>query len=263
MAQKKVAESAPKTKTDPPSSPQPDYLPRLKVVLTGDLKADPEKLNCPERTWQVVRDLETADREHLVVLHLDASGRLLARETVSVGTVTSAAAHARSILTGAILNHSASIVLAHNHPSGDPMPSKQDRAVTEQVKAVAALFDIELRDHLVIGDGRLYSISAGRLIDMRPLPRKPAPPLEETRKRGRPRKVVPECPEEELLIKAYRRVYQGAKRSLIIAAEVSLESQARKEEIVRLVAEGKPLTDEQAETWSWLREQVEKGEFTA
>lgn len=77
-----------------------------------------------------MRFLERADREMLYVLHLDVKLRIVATELISVGSLTTSIMHQREIFKGAVLNNSAQIILVHNHPSGDVMPSKEDMIIT-------------------------------------------------------------------------------------------------------------------------------------
>jgi len=87
------------------------------------------------------------------VLCLDAKGHLLWEECVSKGTLTSSLVHPREVFSSAVLHRAASIVVAHNHPSGDPEPSAQDRATTRRLQRAGKLLGIELLDHLILASG--------------------------------------------------------------------------------------------------------------
>lgn len=97
------------------------------------------------------------DRESFHVLLLDGRHRLLAEEEVSVGTLTASLVHPREVFRGAIRAAAASIVLVHNHPSGDPSPSGEDRAVTRRLAEAGQLLGIEVVDHLVVARGGHFS----------------------------------------------------------------------------------------------------------
>ena len=115
---------------------------------------------------QIVRllapDLRGLDKETFHVLVLDTRHRLIGREQVSVGTLTTSLVHPREVFRAAILLGGASIVVVHNHPSGDPEPSAEDEAVTRRLGEAGRLLGIPLLDHVVVGDGAWVSLRQGR-----------------------------------------------------------------------------------------------------
>ncbi len=96
-------------------------------------------------------------RECFHALHLDAKGRLLWEERVSEGTLTASLVHPREVFAPAILHRAAAVVVAHNHPSGDPEPSAEDRATTRRLQRAGRLLGIELLDHVIVGAGAYIS----------------------------------------------------------------------------------------------------------
>lgn len=92
-----------------------------------------------------------ADRECLWCLHLNAKGALIEKELVSMGVVNTSLVHPREVFKKAILNSASSIILVHNHPSGDPVPSSDDRAVTKKLVEAGEILDIKLQDHIILG----------------------------------------------------------------------------------------------------------------
>ncbi len=94
----------------------------------------------------------TVDREHFVVLLLNAKNRLLGLNTVSVGSLTSAVVRPAEAFKPAILANAAAVILSHNHPSGDPTPSAEDRAITSRLVQVGDLLGMRVLDHLIIGE---------------------------------------------------------------------------------------------------------------
>ena len=98
----------------------------------------------------LVRDLGKARKEHLVGLYLDAQNRLLARETLSIGSLNTTRTHPREILEPALRHLAVGFILAHNHPSGSLTPSGDDIGFTRGVTRAATLMDIGFYDHLVI-----------------------------------------------------------------------------------------------------------------
>lgn len=104
------------------------------------------------------------DREQFVVLLLDGKNKVTAFNTVSTGTLTAALVHPREVFLPAILGGAAALILVHNHPSGDPEPSAEDRAITERLKQAGELLGIKVLDHVVIGDGCYRSFAEQNLI---------------------------------------------------------------------------------------------------
>ncbi|MDP2735624.1 MAG: DNA repair protein RadC [bacterium] len=96
--------------------------------------------------------LRDADREHFVVIMLDTKGRPIGINTVSTGTLNASLVHPREVFKPAILCNSAAIILAHNHPSGDPTPSREDRESTKRLVEAGELLGINVLDHVIIGD---------------------------------------------------------------------------------------------------------------
>jgi DNA repair protein RadC len=100
------------------------------------------------------------DREVFVVALLTVRHRVLGLHTVSVGCLTSSLVHPREVFKPAILAGSAALLLAHNHPSGDPEPSAEDIALTRRLTSAGQLLGIEILDHLILGE-------AGRFVSLR------------------------------------------------------------------------------------------------
>lgn len=98
------------------------------------------------------------DREHFVVLLLNAKNRMLGFDVVSVGTVTASLVHPREVFKAAILANATAIILAHNHPSGDPRPSAEDLAITKRLRDAGDLMGIRVMDHVIFGDDAHYSL---------------------------------------------------------------------------------------------------------
>lgn len=111
---------------------------------------DPVQVSAPGAAWQQVRDLGLSRREHLVGLYLDGRNRLLARETLSVGSLNTTRTHPREILEPALRHLALGFILAHNHPGGSAEPSPEDLAFTRGIGRAALVLDIGFYDHLVI-----------------------------------------------------------------------------------------------------------------
>lgn len=109
-------------------------------------------------------------QEYFICLSLDSGQRLIARRTVTIGTLTSTLVHPREVFAGPLKDRAASVVIAHNHPSGDPSPSKHDIKTTQQLAAAAQLLGLRLQDHVIVTKDRHFSFVAQGFIDDFPNP---------------------------------------------------------------------------------------------
>jgi DNA repair protein RadC len=144
------------------------YIPVYHVELVRDrsIKVEPRpSIHNPDDVVAILRDeLLRADREKLVCLMLNTKNAVIGMDIVSVGTLTASLASGREIFKSAILANAASIILSHNHPSGDPTPSREDMQLTERISKAGEILGIKLLDHIIIGDQGTYSFSnSGRL----------------------------------------------------------------------------------------------------
>lgn len=124
--------------------------------------ASPEerpKIRSPRDVFNLIGPgLRDEKREHFVALLLDTKNGVLRQKTVSIGDLSSSIVHPREVFLEAIRHSAASMIVAHNHPSGDPTPSPEDAAVTRRLQEAGELLGIELLDHIVIGDNRFVSL---------------------------------------------------------------------------------------------------------
>lgn len=97
--------------------------------------------------------------EHFSVLFLDSQNRFIAVETMAVGTVTQTSVYPREIVRAALAHGAASVILAHNHPSGNVQPSRADRALTVTLKAALALVDVRVLDHVIVAPNGVLSMA--------------------------------------------------------------------------------------------------------
>lgn len=115
-------------------------------------------LNAPEAVYDYMRaDLEMLTQEMFYALYLDTKGKLIKKERIFIGSLNSAVVHPREVFKFAVVLSAATIIIVHNHPSGDPTPSRSDERVTQTMVDTGRLMDIELLDHIIIGKGRYYS----------------------------------------------------------------------------------------------------------
>ena len=118
----------------------------------------------PEDVLGQVRDLVQARREHFVVLLLNARHELQCRETVSIGSLNASIVHPREVFLPAILHSAASVVLVHNHPSGDPEPSEEDLGITRRLVQVGELVGIGVLDHVIVASRGVVSLKARQMM---------------------------------------------------------------------------------------------------
>jgi DNA repair protein RadC len=118
------------------------------------------KVCCSRDVYNVVKDKFLFEKkEYFYILLLDVKNRIIKECMISQGTLTSSLVHPREVFNPAIKESAASIVLIHNHPSGDPYPSKEDIELTGQLKQVSEVVGIKILDHLIIGRDSYYSFA--------------------------------------------------------------------------------------------------------
>ena len=138
------------------SSPYSIPVYRLKLVRDGSVES-PAILNPPALAFHL-REIATADREHMVCIHLNTKNQPIGRQTISIGTLNATLVSPREVFKAAILANAFAIVLAHNHPSGSVNPSQDDHAITKQIAEAGKLLGIHLLDHVILGpENQMYS----------------------------------------------------------------------------------------------------------
>ncbi|HLL45799.1 MAG TPA: JAB domain-containing protein, partial [Longimicrobiaceae bacterium] len=130
----------------------PVYAVKLVRTDTLALRERPKVHHPADVAALLEKHLAGADREHFAALLLDTKNRLIGVTTVSVGDLSSALVHPREVFKPAILASAASIIVGHNHPSGDMEPSPEDIAVTRRLAEAGELLGIALLDHVIIGE---------------------------------------------------------------------------------------------------------------
>ena len=139
-------------------------VPAYKVMLVRDntrIETETKFINSPGDVNKIIQSyLNGVDREHFVIVLLNRKNGIIGINTVSVGDLSSSIVHPREVFKPAIVAGAASIILAHNHPSGDPKPSLVDVRVTKRIKEAGDILGIEVLDHIIIGDGCYESLKA-------------------------------------------------------------------------------------------------------
>lgn len=136
----------------------------MEFTLLRVREAGTEPVTTPEAVVALMEAEARADRECLWVLHLNTKNCIIEKELVSMGTLDSSLVSGREVYRKAVINSTASIILVHNHPSGDLSPSKDDRRISKQMKEAGKLLDIELLDFIIIAQGRHFSFKEQNII---------------------------------------------------------------------------------------------------
>lgn len=117
-----------------------------------------EQITSPNDAAQYLMGrLRNETHEKFLVMLLDTKNKIIKTEQISEGSLNGSVVHPREVYAPAIVAHAACILVAHNHPSGDPRPSHEDRKITGILEQGGDILGIPLMDHVVIGDGRYYS----------------------------------------------------------------------------------------------------------
>jgi DNA repair protein RadC len=135
---------------------RPYRLPIYRVMLVRDASLtleQPQIRSSRDAAVLFRQHLSAVDREHFLVAMLDQKNKVIGINTVSIGSLTASVVHPREVMKPAILSNAAALVCGHNHPSGAPHPSQEDRALTKRLVDAGQLLGIKVLDHIIIGDG--------------------------------------------------------------------------------------------------------------
>lgn len=119
-------------------------------------KGEAPVISRSREAFEQFRFLQNEKQERFCASFLNAKGEVISTKTIHIGTLTASPVGPREVFREAIRENAASIIVAHNHPSGDPTPSPEDIAVTARLTEVGQLLDIPLLDHLIIGQNPAY-----------------------------------------------------------------------------------------------------------
>jgi DNA repair protein RadC len=115
-------------------------------------------IDSPEKAVEQLSDIRDKKQEYFVCLTLDGANRLIAKRIITIGTLTASLVHPREVFADAITDRAASIIVAHNHPSGNTEPSQADCDVTERLKQAGSILGVQLEDHLIVTSKSYLSI---------------------------------------------------------------------------------------------------------
>ena len=139
------------------------------AIQLGQRAAAPSRervdVSNPDSVWRYLAPrMADLEQEEFLVILVNAKNHVLDVESVSRGTLTASLVHPREVFRPAIKRSAHAVILAHNHPSGDPKPSREDLQITQRLVEAGKLMGIEVLDHVVIGKGRYVSLRAERRI---------------------------------------------------------------------------------------------------
>jgi DNA repair protein RadC len=115
-------------------------------------------IKTPEDVFKYLADMQKLTKEQFRGLYLNTRNRLIHDEVISIGSLNLSVVHPREVFRPAVEFGAAAIILAHNHPSGEPEPSDEDVKVTKQMLEAGKMMEIEVLDHLIIGDEKYVSL---------------------------------------------------------------------------------------------------------
>ena len=138
---------------------------RIKMIKESSITYGRSAMKNPSEVAKVIREfLGSRDRECFGVICLDTKNKITNISIVSIGTLNSAIANPREIYKTAILSNANSIIVFHNHPSGDPEPSQSDIDLTKRVAEAGFIISINLLDHIIIADDVYLSMKEKQLL---------------------------------------------------------------------------------------------------
>ncbi|MFA6108646.1 MAG: DNA repair protein RadC [Candidatus Latescibacterota bacterium] len=121
-------------------------------------------VSCPADAMPFLTDIRDQRREFFVCLYLNARNQVIHKEVVSIGSLSASIVHPREVFQAAVQGAAASVVLAHNHPSGDVTPSKDDLDLTRRLVQAGEIMGIEILDHLIVGPVDFLSLKERGLL---------------------------------------------------------------------------------------------------
>ena len=136
----------------------PVILASLELARRYLLDGDQPIIDSPEKAVELLADIRDKKQEYFVCLTLDGANRLIAKRVVTIGTLTASLVHPREVFADVIADRAASIIVAHNHPSGSLEASQADKDVTSRLMEAGKLLGITLNDHIIVTKSDYISI---------------------------------------------------------------------------------------------------------
>jgi len=140
-------------------------------LCSAPLKAGQRFSNSRDLFLRYRAQFFSANREYFVSLHLNSKNQLIREVLVSVGSLSTSVVHPREVFSAAVRDSSAALIFLHNHPSGDPAPSREDRECTQRLSRAGKILGIRVLDHIILGYDDYFSFAdAGQLQDLPEVP---------------------------------------------------------------------------------------------
>ena len=118
----------------------------------------------PKDIWDELKDIRDHKKEHFVIFFLDSRNQEIKREIVSIGSLNANLVHPREVFEPAVRHLAAQVIIAHNHPAGDPKPSNADLEITKRLVEAGKLMGIEVMDHIIVTKNSFLSFKEEHLI---------------------------------------------------------------------------------------------------
>jgi DNA repair protein RadC len=136
------------------------------VKVKGVYESEPDfgKVSMPVHILPYLDTIKNAEQEHFVAISLDGAGNVITSRVITIGLLNHSLVHPRETFRGAIIDNAASIIIAHNHPSGSLEPSSQDISITTQLKEAGQIIGIQVIDHIIVSKNGFLSFRERGLI---------------------------------------------------------------------------------------------------
>jgi DNA repair protein RadC len=145
-----------------------NVLPRYRIMLVKESEDTftkyPKFQNSSELFESFRKEFSMLDREHFFMITLDSKNRTIGYHTISIGSLSTSVVHPRECLKAALLDSAAAVIFIHNHPSGDPAPSREDRECTNRLVEASKILGIRVLDHIIIGETDYFSFADAGLL---------------------------------------------------------------------------------------------------
>ena len=135
-----------------------EILAALELSKRYLLKSEQPIIDSPEKAVEQLADIRDKKQEYFVCLTLDGANRLITKRIITIGTLTSSLVHPREVFADSLTDRAAGIIIAHNHPSGNPVATEADIVTTERIKEAGVILGIKLLDHVIVTKTAFRSI---------------------------------------------------------------------------------------------------------
>jgi DNA repair protein RadC len=132
--------------------------------VASDYIGGRSRFTSSREVFELFNFMKNETKEHFLAIHLDSKNRTLCLDHISSGSLNASIVHPREVFKGCLLSSAAAVLFLHNHPSGDPDPSREDLELTTRLKEAGELLGIRVLDHIVIGSGRYISLADQGLV---------------------------------------------------------------------------------------------------